>query len=135
MGVAHRAAVKEVADRLGRRALVIILSDFFTPAPRIREAFARLNYEGHETIAMQVIDPDEQEFPFRNWSRFRGLEGESPMLAEPAMVRKGYLENFRNHQQQLLESCHAMRVEHHLYLTGKPLIDWLTFTLSRRVSA
>lgn len=125
-------AVQEVADRLGRRALVIIVSDFFTPIQRIREAFARLNYERHETIAMQVIDPDEQEFPFRSWSRFRGLEGEPAMLAEPAMVRKAYLENFRHHQQALAESCRAMRIEQHLYTTDRPLLDWLTQMISRR---
>jgi uncharacterized protein (DUF58 family) len=126
------SAVQELADRLGRRALVIVLSDFFTPTPGLREGFARLKYERHETICLQVIDPDEEEFPFRNWSRFRGLEGEIPMLTEPAMVRKAYLDNFRNHQAQLLESCRSMRLEHHLYRTDKPLADWLTQMLSRR---
>lgn len=126
------SAVQEVADRLGRRGLVIVLSDFFAPLQQIREAFARLNYERHETICLQVIDPDEQEFPFRNWSRFRGLEGEPPMLAEPAMVRKAYLENFQRHQQQLTETCRSMRIEHHIYTTSTPLLDWLTKVLSRR---
>ena len=125
-------AVQEIADRLGRRALVIVVSDFFTPMKRVREAFARLNYERHETMAIQVMDPDEQEFPFRSWSRFRGLEGEPAMLAEPAMVRKAYLENFRHHQQQLAESCRAMRVEQHLYTTDRPLLEWLTQMISRR---
>ena len=126
------SAVQEVADRLGRRGLVIVLSDFFAPLQQIREAFARLNYERHETICLQVIDPDEQDFPFRNWSRFRGLEGEPPMLAEPAMVRKAYLENFQRHQQQLTETCRSMRIEHHIYTTSTPLLDWLTKVLSRR---
>jgi uncharacterized protein (DUF58 family) len=125
-------AVKEVADRLGRRALIIIISDFFTPLTKIRQAFARLNYERHETLCLQIIDPDEEQFPFRNWSRFRGLEAEAPMLAEPALVRKAYLDNFRNHQQQLIESCRSMRIEHQLYMTDKPLADWLTKVLSRR---
>ena len=125
-------AVQEVADRLGRRALVIIVSDLFTPIQQVREAFARLNYERHETIVIQVIDPDEQQFPFRNWSRFRGLEGEPAMLAEPAMVRKAYLENFRHHQQQLAESYRAMRIEQHQYTTDRPLLDWLTQMISRR---
>lgn len=125
-------AIQDVADRLGRRALIVIISDFFTPPQRIREAFARLNYERHETLVLQVIDPDEEQFPFCNWSRFRGLEGESPMLAEPAIVRQAYLENFRQHQRQVIESCRSMHIEHHLYHTDKPLADWLTQVISRR---
>ena len=125
-------AVQEIADRIGRRALVIVISDFFTPLTKIREAFARLNYEGHETLCLQIVDPDEEQFPFRNWSRFSGLEGETPMLAEPAMIRKAYLENFRNHQQQLVSSCRSMGVAHHLYLTDQSLADWLTKIIRRR---
>ena len=128
------AAVKETVDRLERRALVIIISDFFTPMAGIRESFARLNYQRHEVIALQVLDADEQEFPFRNWSRFRGLEGEAPLLCEPALVRQNYLENFRKHQQQLTDACRALNIEHHSYPTDKSLPDWLTQVLCRRIS-
>jgi uncharacterized protein (DUF58 family) len=129
------AAVREVADRLGRRALVVVLSDFFAPMARVREAFARLRYERHEVLAIQVIDPDEAEFPFRNWSRFRGLEDEKALLTEPALLRKQYLDNFSRHQQDLAESCRALAVEHHTYQTDLPLVDWLTHVISRRSHA
>ena len=129
------AAVKQTTDRLERRALVIIISDFFTPIAGIREAFARLDYQRHEVIALQVLDADEQEFPFRNWSRFRGLEGEVPLLCEPAIVRQNYLDNFRRHQQQLADTCRSQNIEHHCYLTDKSLPDWLKLVLSHRVSS
>lgn len=126
------AAVEEVATRLGRRGLIILVSDFFTPIPELRQAFARLNYEGHETLCLQVIDPDEQEFPFRNWSRFRGLEGEEAMLCEPAVVRESYLKNFQAHQRQLVETCRSMHLEYHLYPVGHSLLEWLTQILAHR---
>lgn len=125
-------AVQSIADRLGRRALIILISDFFSPLKSIREGFARLNYERHETVAIQVIDPDEQEFPFVNWCRFRGLEGEGPALAEPAIARKQYLDNFNRHQADLLEACRSMRIEYHRYRTDQSLPDWLLQMLSRR---
>lgn len=129
------AAVREVADRLGRRALVVVLSDFFLPMAKIREAFGRLRYERHEVLAVQVIDVDEAEFPFRNWSRFRGLEQEKPLLTEPALLRKQYLENFRRHQEELTNSCRALAVEYHCYQTDRPLVEWLTHVISRRSHA
>jgi len=80
------AAMHQVADRLGRRSLVILVSDLFAPVARLREGLARLRHERHEVIVLRVLDQDELDFPFRHWSRFRGLEGETPHLCEPAVV-------------------------------------------------
>ena len=127
-------AVQDVADRLGRRSLVIVVSDLFTPLPRLREGLARLRHDRHETIALQVLHPDEVEFPFRKWSRFRGLEGERPRLLEPAVARKTYLENFRRHRRGLDETCRALGVEFYSFVTEKPVIDSITTFLRRRAS-
>ena len=125
-------AMHDAADRLGRRSLLIAVSDFFTPVPRLREGLARLRHDRHETIVLQVLDRDEVEFPFRTWARFRGLEGELPRLLEPALVRKNYLENFRRHRRQLEETCRAIGAEFHSFVTDKPVIDSVTTFLRRR---
>ena len=125
-------AIQDVADRLGKRSLVIVVSDLFTPLPRLREGLARLRHDRHETIALQVLHPDELEFPFRKWSRFRGLEGERPRLLEPAVARKTYLENFRRHRRGLEETCRALGVEFYSFVTDKPVIDSITTFLRRR---
>ncbi len=124
--------MRQVADRLGKRSLVIVITDGFTPVARLREGLARLRHDRHETIILQVLDRDEIEFPFRTWSRFRGLEGERPQLCEPALVRKTYLENFQRHQQGLRETCRAMGVEFQSFVTDKPLIESITIFLRRR---
>ncbi len=120
------------ADRLDRRALVIVLSDFFVPIGPVREGLAHLVHDRHEVLVMQVLDADEQAFPFRTWSRFRGLEGEKPQLCEPAAVRKTYLDNFRRHRKELESACSALRAEFHTFVTEIPLADALTSFLARR---
>lgn len=125
-------AIQDVADRLGRRSLAIVTSDFFTPIPRLREGLARLRHDRHETILLQVLHPEEVEFPFRRWTRFRGLEGERARLLEPAMARKTYLENFRRHQRELGETARAAGAEFYTFTTEKPLIDSITLFLRRR---
>jgi len=127
-------AMQEVADRLGRRSLVIAVSDVFSPIPTIREGLARLRHDRHETILLQVLDPDEIEFPFQTWTRFRGLEGEPPRLLEPALVRKTYLSRFRRHRQELAETCRAVGAEFYSFVTDKPLIDSVTLFLQRRAA-
>jgi uncharacterized protein (DUF58 family) len=117
---------------LGRRSLVIAVSDCFNPIPTLREGLARLRHDRHETIVLQVLDRDEVDFPFRKWSRFRGLEGERARLVEPALVRRVYLDNFRRHRQDLAETCRAMGAEFYSFVTDKPLIDSVTQFLHRR---
>ncbi|HSV16617.1 MAG TPA: DUF58 domain-containing protein [Tepidisphaeraceae bacterium] len=126
------AAINQVADRIDRRLLVIIVSDLFEPAPAIRSALARLRYARHETICLRVLDPDEQEFPFRTWSHFRGFEHEPAYLCEPALVRQSYLANFNRHRDELEEACRSLRSECHTFLTNRPMIDLLTKMLHRR---
>jgi uncharacterized protein (DUF58 family) len=127
-----KSAVHGVANRLDRRALVIILSDLFVPIAEVRESLARLRHDRHETILLRVLDPDEIEFPFRRWSRFRGLEGERGQIVEPAIVRQTYLDRFRQHQQDLEAGSRALGAEFYTLTTDRPLIDSLTFFLHRR---
>ncbi len=125
--------MQETADRLGRRALVILVSDLFTPVKILRQGLARLGHDRHELIVIRVLDPDEIEFPFKAWSRFRGLEGEKPQLCDPALVRRTYLDNFARHRAELEAGCRAMGAEFVSFTTGQPLIDSLTTFLRKRV--
>jgi uncharacterized protein (DUF58 family) len=122
----------QVADRLGRRSLIIVVSDLFAPAADLRRGMARLRHDRHELILLRVLDADELDFPFRRWSRFRGLEGETPMLCEPALVRQRYLGNFNAHARELQDACRTLGGESHSFLTNQPLADSLTSFLQRR---
>ena len=125
-------AFQEAADRLGRRSLVIAVSDCFLPVPRLRHGLARLRHDRHEAIVIQVLHPDEVTFPFERWARFRGLEGERPQLCEPAVARRVYLDNFRRHRRELAEVCRATGAEFYSFTTDRPPIDSITRLLHRR---
>lgn len=125
-------AMHDAAERLGRRSLVIVLSDLFAPMQALREGLAHLRHDRHEVLVLRVLDADELNFPFRNWSRFRGLEGERPQLCESALVRKTYLSNFREHSRSLDETCRSMKIELETFVTDQPLADSLTGFLHRR---
>jgi uncharacterized protein (DUF58 family) len=125
-------AMQKVAERLGRRSLVIVISDLFAPVNVLRQGLARLRHDRHETIFLQVLDRDEVDFPFRTWSRFGGLEGERPEICEPALVRRVYLDNLARHRQALHGACRSLGVEHHSFITDKALIDSIALFLQRR---
>ena len=125
-------AMQEAADRLGRRSLVIVISDFFAPVSTFRDGLARMRHERHETVLIQLVDRNEVEFPFRKWARFRGLEGERPQMCEPAVVRKTYLENFRAHRRELEESSRSMGASFYSFVTDRPVIESITRFLHRQ---
>jgi len=127
------AALTEAADRLDRRALVIAVSDCFSPVVDIRRGLARLQHDRHETIVIQVLHQDEVQFPFKRWSRFRGMEGEKARLCEPAIMKKVYLDNFRRHRSDLEQSCRAAGAEFYSFVTERTLIESVTTLLRRRV--
>ena len=125
-------SMRDVADRLGRRALVIVVSDFLTPVAAIRAGLARLHHDRHELILLQVRDADEETFPFRSVSRFRGLEGEKPCLCETGLVRKNYLQNLAQHREDLQRACHTLGGEFAIFRTDRPMIEALTSFLRHR---
>ena len=48
------------------------------------------------------------------------------------MVRRTYMENFERHRQDLHNACRSLDIEHHSFITDKPLIDSVTQFLHRR---
>ena len=126
-------AMRQTAERLERRALVIVLSDLFAPARSIRAGLARLRHDRHEVIAMRILDRNEIDFPFKRWTRFRGMENETSVLTETSLTRQAYQQNFRAHLRELEDSFHALRGEFAAFTTDKPLIETLTTFLRRRV--
>jgi len=132
-GTSHPArAMHESADRLGRRSLVVIVSDLFAPVAQLREGWAHLRHDRHEVVVLRILDRDEVEFPFRTWARFRGLEGERARLCEPAMIRKQYLDNFNRHQKALEDASRSLNVDLATFQTDRPLAQTLTTFLNRR---
>lgn len=122
----------DTAERLERRALVVVLSDLYENADKLRGGLAHLRHERHEVIVLQVVDRDELEFPFGTWTRFKGMEGERPHLCEPALMQKAYKEAYGQHQRAIREMCLAMRVDVQQMVTDKPLLDALRMLVSRR---
>jgi uncharacterized protein (DUF58 family) len=105
--------LESLAQRLKRRGLVILISDFFDDPAAILKAIGVLRKQGHEIIAMQLWDRDEIEFPFGQWSRFENLEKDDDfLLLDPATIRLRYLEVQRAFQEQLKDGFRKHQVDY-----------------------
>ena len=105
--------LESLAQRLKRRGLVILISDFFDDPVAILKAIGVLRKKGHEIIAMQLWDRDELEFPFGQWSRFENLEkDEDFLLLDPAAIRLRYMEVLKKFQEQLKDGFRKHQVDY-----------------------
>ncbi|HEY2589870.1 MAG TPA: DUF58 domain-containing protein [Tepidisphaeraceae bacterium] len=124
----------EVAERIDRRWMVIVISDLFDEAAPLIEALHHLRHKRHEVILMHTMAHDELEFPFRKWSLFENLEQPDDRLRlDPARMRAIYLENVANHLKAIRDAASKLNISHLLLDTSRPFDDALTAYLAQRM--
>jgi uncharacterized protein (DUF58 family) len=126
--------LREMGPRLGRRSLVLLLSDCLDEPSLLVRALAQLRQQHHEVLVFQILDRDEVDFPFEGWTRFEALEIEGEhVLVDPATLRRTYLENLERHRSVLREGCRRHRVALHEMTTDLPVEDILPQLLTERL--
>jgi uncharacterized protein (DUF58 family) len=124
----------ELAERLKRRGLVVILSDFFDDVPSMIAGLKHFRHRRHEVVVFHVLDPAEVEFPFRETTLFRGMEQLPDVLTDPRALRKAYLEEFGSFQRAVRKGCRAQHIDYVLLRTDQSLEVALSSYLAARMS-
>jgi len=123
------ACLNELVIRMGRREIVMIVSDFLTDLDELEPAIQRMRYHGHEVVLLQVLHHHEQSFDFEGMVKFAGLETDDEFLTQTEDVRAGYLSALGDFDDRFTELCQRNRVERVLIDTsrnlGEVLIDYL----------
>src|SRR5687767_12874807 len=123
----------ELARRIKRRGLIVLLSDCFDEIDPLRQAFQFLRARGHEIILLHTMAPEELTFDFGGWSRFECLEVDGRHLdLDPALIRNDYLENIRRFLRDLKRMCGETGTDYHALPTDKPMGEALGYYLQRR---
>ena len=122
----------DLAERIKKRGLVVILSDLFDDVPSLMLGLKHLRHRRHEVLVLQVIDPAEQEFPFQDPTLFKGLEGLPEQLTEPRSLRTAYQREFENFLKDIRRGCRDLRMDYMLLRTDQPLDVGLRTFLSAR---
>lgn len=103
----------EIAERIRRRSLVIVISDLFDEPDELIKALHHFRYRRHEVILMHVMAEEELTFPFESWSDFRDLENQSiHEELDPQTVRADYLDQVRGFVNQIELACGQMEIDY-----------------------
>ena len=125
----------DLAERLSRRGLVVVLSDFLDDSGEVLGGLRHLRHRGHEVLALQILDPREVDLDFRrSETRFVDLEDADggSIVTQPWHVQESY----RAHVESLLDryrrGCAEAGVDYVLMDTATPFDTALSRYLVRR---
>jgi len=104
-------ALEVLAERIHRRSLVIVLSDFFDDLDRVATALKHLRHQRHEVIAIQILDRRELDFRFGLAATFRDMETGQEMVTQPLQLRSAYADAMQDFIEQLKATCYAANVD------------------------
>jgi uncharacterized protein (DUF58 family) len=122
----------DLAERLKKRGIVIVLSDLFDDVDAMMTGLMHLRHRRHEVIVMHVLDPAELDFPFEELTLFRGLEHFPDVLADPRALRRAYLGEFGRYLHKLKSGCRAHAIDYVPMRTDQSLEVVLSSYLASR---
>jgi uncharacterized protein (DUF58 family) len=126
------AVLGDLARKVQRRSIVILLSDLLDDEEAIIRGLHQLRFAGHEVIVFHVLDPYEIEFPFRTSVEFRGLEGQGRVRTRPVEIRASYLAEFGAFLERIRLGCERQGCPYVMVRTDRPWADVLAAWLATR---
>ena len=122
----------DLAERFKKRGVVVVLSDLLDEVPRIIAGLKHFRHRRHEVIIFHILDPAEVDFPFRDTTLFKGMEGMPDVVAEPHGLRKAYQEELRTFLDALKRGCQSIDIDYVPLRTDQDLDGPLTSYLASR---
>lgn len=124
--------LSELAGKLPKRGIVVLISDLLDEPAAIVEGLAHLRHRRHEVIVFHLLDPAERSFPFEKLTRFRDIEGSGHVIANPRAVRSAYLQRLNEFLDRMRRTCLERDIGYELVETGERYDQVLSAYLARR---
>ncbi len=125
----------DLADRVRRRGLIVIISDLFDNVDEILKSLHHFRYRRHEVLLLHVMAEEELTFPFDRWSVFKNLERSGHHIPlDPLSLRSEYLGKVRNFIRRLEIGCGQMNIDYVQMSTKQNFDIALAHYLAQRMS-
>lgn len=111
------AALLNIAERIKRKGLVILISDLLDDPEDIMAGLRALRHIGHEVIVFQIFDPMEISFGFGKDARFKDLEGDNILPSRPWHVQKEYRKLIQSFIEYYSNQCRIEQIDFKMFTT------------------
>ncbi len=125
-------ALHELAERIRRRGLIIIISDLWDDAGAVLAGLRHFRVRKHELILFHIFHPDEKNLNFPTPVRLRDLETGKEISVDPRVIRKDYERSFDQRAFDFQRGCAEGRIDYHPISTDAPFDQALFAYLERR---
>jgi len=122
----------ELAERLSRRGIVVVISDLFDNVEALLAGLKHLRHRRHDVIVLHLLDPAEIDFPFQHVTLFKGLEALGDIVTEPRSLRAAYQKEVGAFLQQVRTGCRAQQIDYLQVRTDQRLDTVLSTFLAAR---
>lgn len=111
-------ALNEIAERIRRRGLVVVISDFFDDINSVVKALSHFRHKNHDVIVFQILDPREIDFKFGPAATIVDMETAEEMVTQPYQIQKSYSEAMDNFLHDFRRACRNLNIDYNLILTS-----------------
>lgn len=131
-GTGAADAIREIAGRLRRRGLVILLSDLLVDPGLTATALRYLRHRGHEVLVFHLLDPGERELPPASEARFVDPETGRELAVSVPAVRAEYRRAVADALAEWERSLRPQGIDYQVVETHRPLSLALRAYLRKR---
>lgn len=125
-------SLKYFAEKVERRGILILVSDFFDEPSRILAGLKYLKAKRHDVIVVHVLDEYELNFPFQQLTMFEGIEEPGRKLTDPRAIRDEYMSALNKFLTEIQRACLNFQIDYVRIGTHQPLESALSAFLARR---
>lgn len=127
-------SLNEIAGKVKKRGLVIVISDFFDDQKQVMKALRHFRYNNNEVIIFQVLDPVELTFIEGNPITLVDLETKEEMYSQPFAIQKAYQDAMKEFIETYKTECRRNNIDYVLMSTETPFDKALLGYLNKRRS-
>ncbi len=131
-GTSAEGALRDLAIRLRRRGLVVLISDLLVKREETLTALRFLRHHGHEVLVFHLVDPGERELPPASEARFFDPETNEELLVSVADIRSEYREAVKEALAEWLRDLRPHGIDYQVVDTDAPMALALRAYLRKR---
>jgi uncharacterized protein (DUF58 family) len=126
------SALRDIAGRLRRRGLVVLISDLLVDPESTLLALRFLKHRGHEVLVFHLMDPGERELPSVGDARFVDPETNDELPISVADMRTEYRDAVKQAIKEWHDTLVPSGIDYNLLETHLPLAGPLRMYLRKR---
>jgi uncharacterized protein (DUF58 family) len=110
-------ALREMAERIKRRGLVVLFSDLFDDPTEVLNGLKAFRHRGHEVVVFHILDARELSLDYGGEVRFVDRETGEKLRTQPWFLGREYRRSVREWISRLERECKEAAIDYNLVTT------------------